>query len=373
MRDLIVFGEDFGALPSSTQHLVKRLAKQRKVLWINSIGLRQPRFSRHDLHRAANKLLGKDKSHQLDLDTETVPNSITIVNLITIPAPRSMVARKLAANLMAYQLRPIINKLSLNNALVWTSLPTAVDVCPLLGDYPVVYYCGDDFGALAGVDHRTVLEHEERLVATANMIITASDKLLSKFPGSKTNVLSHGVDCGKFSTPAIRATDLPNNNRPIAGFYGSLSDWLDYPLLNDAIRALPHWDFVFIGQLELDSFPIIQADNVHYLGPRPHSQLPSYSQHWTVSLLPFVLNEQIIACNPLKLKEYLASRRPIVTSNFPALEPYREHVNVVHDSASLIEALKRLELHSAELPKGIVDSESWDQRVITLERYLEVI
>ncbi|MCL9774403.1 glycosyltransferase family protein [Vibrio methylphosphonaticus] len=373
MRDLIVFGEDFGALPSSTQHLVKRLAKQRKVLWVNSIGLRQPRLSRHDVNRALNKLLGKDKSHQLDMDTETVPSSMTIVNLITIPAPRSTVMRKLAAKLMAYQLLPIIKSLSLENALVWTSLPTAIDVCPLLGDYPVVYYCGDDFGALAGVDHRTVLEHEEKLVANASLIITASDKLLGKFPVSKTKVLSHGVDCGTFSTPTTRASDLPDNNRPIAGFYGSLSDWLDYPLLNDAIRALPHWDFVFIGQLELDNFPIVNADNVYYLGPRPHSTLPSYSQHWTVSLLPFVLNEQIIACNPLKLKEYLAAQRPIVTSHFPALEPYREHVNIVNDSASLIETLTRLELHSAELPKGLVDSESWDQRVTTLERYLEAI
>ena len=48
MRDMIVFGEDFGGLPSSTQHLVKHLPKMRKIIWVNSIGLRQPKLNRND-------------------------------------------------------------------------------------------------------------------------------------------------------------------------------------------------------------------------------------------------------------------------------------------------------------------------------------
>lgn len=54
-HDLIVFGEDWGALPSSTQHLINHLAKSHKVVWVNSIGLRRPKLSWHDVLRAWKK------------------------------------------------------------------------------------------------------------------------------------------------------------------------------------------------------------------------------------------------------------------------------------------------------------------------------
>ncbi|WP_394152785.1 glycosyltransferase [Vibrio maritimus] len=373
MRDLIVFGEDYGALPSSTQHLIKRLASKRKVLWVNSIGLRQPRLTKNDMRRALGKVLGKGKASQFQPTRIDKPASMTIANIHTLPAPRAAWSRKLAAKAMAHQLKPMIDKLQLNDPIVWTSLPTASDVCALLGQRSIVYYCGDDFGALAGVDHDTVLEHESGLVDQADLVITASEKLCSKFPSHKTRLLSHGVDSEQFSTPAKRALDLPNRGRPIAGFYGSLSNWLDYELLNQTIAALPDWDFVFIGQIELGSLPITAADNVFYLGAKPHQELPSYSQHWTVSLLPFVLNEQIKACNPLKLKEYLAARTPVVSTDFPALTGYREHVNVVSNVDDMVVTLKRIANESQTLPKGLVDCDSWDNRASTLELYLEAL
>ncbi len=56
-HDLVVFGEDWGGHPSSTQHLVRRLSGQRRVVWVNSIGLRRPRLDRADLARLGRKLL----------------------------------------------------------------------------------------------------------------------------------------------------------------------------------------------------------------------------------------------------------------------------------------------------------------------------
>ncbi|OXE23895.1 glycosyl transferase, partial [Vibrio parahaemolyticus] len=77
----------------------------------------------------------------------------------------------------------------------------------------LIYYCGDDFGALAGVDHQTVMEHERTLVDSADFILAASDKLAARFPDNKTTTLPHGVDFSLFSTPAEKASDLPNNGR----------------------------------------------------------------------------------------------------------------------------------------------------------------
>ncbi|MFA0122866.1 glycosyltransferase family 1 protein, partial [Vibrio sp. 10N.261.48.A2] len=201
MRDLIVFGEDFGGLPSSTQHLVRHLAKQHKVLWVNSIGLRQPKLSAKDATRAFNKLFGKTKAVTQNMFDSDGHDNITIVNLKTIPAPASKFSRKLAQQMMLHQLKPVIAELNLNAPILWTSLPTAVDLCGHLGESAVVYYCGDDFSALAGVDHKTVAKHELELIEKSDLIFAASEKLMDKFPSEKAQLLPHGVDVGLFSTP----------------------------------------------------------------------------------------------------------------------------------------------------------------------------
>ena len=51
-RDLVVFGEDWQRHPSSSQHVITELAKNHRILWINSIGLRRPRLSLRDAKRA---------------------------------------------------------------------------------------------------------------------------------------------------------------------------------------------------------------------------------------------------------------------------------------------------------------------------------
>ncbi len=279
----------------------------------------------NDISRAFNKLFGNSKRGYQTINVE--PN-IEVINIKTIPAPESRVARKLARTLMLQQLGPILEKRCIRQPILWTSLPTAADLAGHLGEHSVVYYCGDDFSSLAGVDHNVVSAHERRLTRKANLILAASKNLYAKFPEEKNCIPPHGVDVDLFSKKAPRANDLPNTGKPIAGFYGSLSKWLDYELINQVCRARSDWEFVFIGPNELTYYPLPQLKNVHYLGPKAHQELPSYSQHWDASLIPFKLNEQIRACNPLKLLEYLAAKTPIIATPFPALEVYSPHVNV---------------------------------------------
>ncbi|OAJ96284.1 glycosyltransferase family protein [Vibrio bivalvicida] len=369
MRDLIVFGEDFGGLPSSTQHLVTRLAKQRKVLWVNSIGLRQPKLTLHDIKRASNKLLGRSKGGFSDHNAQLA--NITVVNIKTIPAPRSWFARQLAKTMICSQLIPVIKKLGLNKPILWSSLPTTADLCGTLGESAIIYYCGDDFSSLAGVDHEVVATHEGKLVERADLILAASANLLAKFPQTKTHYLPHGVDTRLFSTPTERAIDLPSGDKKIAGFYGSLSNWLNYELIEQVCLDSPTWQFVFIGPIELPSNPLPKLPNVHYLGPKPHNVLPSYSQHWDVSLLPFKSNGQITACSPLKLLEYLAAGSKIIATPFPALSPYRQHVTVINNDRQFTRALNQLGSRSVNQGQLSVAGESWDARALKLNSMLE--
>ncbi|ATF09429.1 glycosyltransferase family protein [Candidatus Enterovibrio altilux] len=372
-RDLIVFGEDWGGLPSSTQHLIQHLAPQRKVIWINSIGLRQPRLSFHDIKRAWYKLIVPtviDASVQI---TNT-PHNITVVNPTTLPAPRAQYSRKLAANWLTKQLLPIIKQTKLHNPILWTSIPTAVDMANKLGAKSLVYYCCDDFSSLVGVDHDTVTKREVELIEKADLILASSEILFNRFPKSRTHLLPHGVDYKLFSTPVLRAGDMPYSQRPIAGFYGSLSEWLNYSLLDAVISALPNWGFVFIGQICKRAVALKEHNNVILLGSRPHHLLPTYSQHWTASLLPFTDNAQINACNPLKLREYLATGIPVISTPFPALKSYSDFVSKVKTPHEMIQALIKAQFKRRnEAQQNAVKSHTWAARAKELERWLSTL
>lgn len=384
-HDLIVFGEDWGGLPSSTQHLISQLAKQRKVVWVNSIGLRQPKFNWHDIKRVLIKLSkniirkkNADLNNQTEKKTNVTSDNFHIVYPRTLPAPRSRLARWLAVRLLVYQIKPVVKSARLNSPVLWISLPTAVDLAGKLGESALLYYCGDDFSALAGVDHDTVTKREKECSKKADLILYASEKLSDKFPASRSKLLTHGVDYSLFSEPVPRARDMPDNGRPIAGFYGSISEWLDIEILQKTIQKMTDWDFVFIGKAVIDISPLTAFKNVKMLGERAHHLLPSYSQHWNASLLPFVNNAQIRACNPLKLSEYLAAGRPIISTSFPAMHAYRHLVQVANSSDAMIEALRSsryldsIPVFSAALKNTMIKN-SWADKAQQAAKWIDAL
>lgn len=368
MKKLIVFGEDWGAHPSSTQYLISGLQPCYDVVWVNSIGLRRPRLSSADIKR----ILGKGGKILKQLaDHEGTPEApFPVINAAAIPWPGSPMARRINGALIRKSLRPFLD--SKRHPLLWISLPSAVDVIGRLDERAVVYYCGDDFSSLAGVDHEAVEAMEKELVQKADLIIAASEVLAGKFPAGKTHIIQHGVDFELFSAPQPRPSDLPDG-KPIAGFYGSIAEWVDLELIGEAARALPEWDFVIIGPARVDFTSLTGFDNIHFLGPRPHDRLPGYVQHWKAALLPFRLNGQIEACNPLKLREYLASGAHVVTTGFPALKGYEDVLRIATSVEEFVTAIEECGSMEGKNDEGMlrVAGEGWSDRVRDLEALLE--
>ncbi len=342
---IVVFGEDWGRHPSSTQHLFYHLKSHHDVVWVNSIGLRRPRLNWRDISRAVNKLASWWKQHSPH-ENENISKSgknFKVVQPLALPWPGSSLAAKINRLLLSRQLRHHL--CPEQPVILWCSLPSAVDLVGQFNELAVIYYCGDDFSGLSGVDHDPVTAMELNLVAKADYIYAASQDLAGKFPATKTEFLPHGVNFELFSQAMPRPRDLPDNPF-IAGFYGSVADWLDIKLIRAAAIALPHWQFVFIGTIQTDVSLLEDLKNVHFLGPKPHHLLPAYVQHWQASLLPFLRNRQIISCNPLKLLEYMAVGKPIVSTRFPAVEKYEEHVAVTDSVEDFINGLSSIESHT---------------------------
>ena len=372
-HDMIVFGEDWGRHPSSTQHLMQRLAGSTKIIWVNSLGLRRPRLTMADWRRLKSKAgsMLRKPSQPKSSFTRSHP-FVAMADPKTLPFPGSALASALNRMSLAKQIGKLAANCDISRPILWTSLPTALCAVGALGERAVVYYAGDDFGALEGVDHAPVLAMERELACRADLIIAASPLIAERFPAHKTRVLPHGVDYDLFATPVARASDL-RSGRPVAGFYGSLKEWIDIESIADAARRLPSWDFVLIGKVECDTHALQHIPNVTLCGPRTHGVLPAYCQHWDVSLLPFKKNRQIDASNPLKLREYLACGTPVLASyRFPAAADYNQVVHFIEEGEGLAEAILRAknDSKSAAFRQNLVRHESWESRAETLRCWL---
>ncbi|WP_026374784.1 glycosyltransferase family protein [Aestuariibacter salexigens] len=375
MNRMIVFGEDWGRHPSSTQHLAKYLSQSKDITWVNSVGMRAPGLNRRDMKRVVDKAYTLIKPSGSNTDGHADIN-FNVINPAVLPWHN-------VAAVNAYNTRKVMRAIgprkSGEKRIYWLSLPTAISMIEIEPEDRVIYYCGDDFMALDGVDRQMIAKWEPKLIARANIIFAASERLVKKMPADKTVLLEHGVDYSLFSTDCAPHPTI-KRDRPTVGFYGSISEWVDVGLLTELAQKRREYDIMLVGAVKTDISSLRVLPNVHVISAVEHHQLPSFSQHWQALLIPFKHNQQIAACNPLKLREYLAAGQPIVSTSFPALEKYRDLVSIADDAHGFISAIDNAILHSESLRDQIkrnqrqrVAKHDWSQRACTVTEHINAI
>ncbi|EAR53580.1 hypothetical glycosyltransferase [Photobacterium sp. SKA34] len=362
--EFIIFGEDWGRHPSSTQHLISVIAKLYPVYWINSIGLRQPQLQAKDIRRVIEKLMAFIRRSVI-ADTETSSTNLKkIIKPLVWPLARSKTMKYINKRLLATQLPQ-----KRQYRVLWIALPSAIEYIELCQADLIIYYCGDDFSALTGVDHAKAIQAEQTLSIQADLIYVANRQLMARFPKHKTHYLPHGVDIHLFQSkqecpPAIGREKIN------IGFYGSLNNWLDYELLQQLALARPQIQFYLLGNKDCPQVQQLQNENIHLLPAIPHHQLASYLQHWHAAILPFINNQQIKMCNPLKLREYLAAGCPVISSDFKAAEEYSPLVSIATTQLEWLSAIDRItQLNPQQVAEykqkayQCVQDDSWEIRI----------
>jgi len=131
----------------------------------------------------------------------------------------------------------------------------------------------------------------------------------------------------------------------------------------------PEWHVVVIGRpsTSIDVTGLLPEPNIHYLGPKPFEQLPAYSRHFAVGLIPFQINPITVHCNPLKALEYMAAGLPVVSTDIPELRRYAGDVLVARSHEEFIALCERAlaDGSSAERDRRskAAEAHSWESRV----------
>lgn len=162
----------------------------------------------------------------------------------------------------------------------------------------------------------------KEMFSRASLVFAASQVLQDAFSPFHPFVrcVRNGADWEHFA-PRLRRIppDFPRRAGRIAGYHGALASWLDWRLIQRVAEAMPDWNFVFVGPtLGVDPGWLPKRSNVFYLGEKSYEELPSYVGVFDVGMVPFEVREVTIASDPIKVYEYLASGKPVVTTNLPA-------------------------------------------------------
>ena len=327
----------------SEGQIMTRLARRVPVLWVNSIGMRMPRPGRTEkaLTRYVRKL--RSTLHGLRRDE----SGMWVLSPLFVPR-HTRRALELNGGLVGGQVGLCLRRMGVRRPAAWVTLPTATPIVERRAWQRVVFSRSDDFAHLPEVDVETIEGLEERLFARSDSAVFVNRVLYERDRGRTRDarLLDHGVDFAHFAAVDGLREDCPAElaglPRPIFGFYGALDEYtIDLELLIRTARRIAPATLLLIGPRQMDTQALEREPNVRYLAQRPYAELPRYAAQFDVALMPWLRNEWIAHCNPIKLKEYLAMGRPCVSIRFPELARYDGLVHVAENGEEFLEALAR--------------------------------
>lgn len=357
------------SLPTNVQHLMTRLASHFPVFYIEPPAdllflLRNPKFLKNFFRNRDCALLKK------------------LTPIIFPFENRLRWLKKINQKILLVQIKFFIKGNSHRPYILWLFSPKDFYLIKYLSEKLLYFHITDDYASFpnkAGLGSRSqVIYQENRILEKANRVFVTSKYLADAKSRwlSKLTVIPNVADSKHFEKAKIPDLPIPADivciKKPVVGFIGAIDNYkVDFDLIRYCAQKNPKISFVLIGPVgkadntTRDSLP--QEDNIHYLGEKTYEQLPNYIKAFNVCLIPYRITNYTKACFPLKLFEYLAAGKPVVSTNLPAVINYPGVVLIGKDpqyfNRLIIKALQEASQEMIKARQRIAKINSWDQRI----------
>jgi glycosyltransferase involved in cell wall biosynthesis len=380
-KDIVFFANDWNADNKTSSHQIASiLGKDNRILFVEAGGMRTPGANAHDFKRIFQKIkkcfVGAKKINGDFFDFRTA-------SLFLIPLHRFSIVRQFNCFITLLTMRYMLWRYRFNKPIIFYFLPHIHYLCGKLGEDKKVFYCIDNYAAFPGVDSSEVQKMDIELSKKADLIFVVSQEVINSKEKYNQNVCysPHGVDLEnfdletrQFSRPKLLDFSV---DRPIVMYWGLVADWMDFELVNYLAQKHPDICFVLMGRVCCDPKRVIDRENIFCPGPVPYQDLAQYAYFASALIIPFLINDWTKNINPLKMKEYLATGKPVISTPIPEALRNQDFVKVAHTKEAFSELLlETIQNPSSEWKKRQLEyirQLTWENRVMEISQKISTL
>jgi len=326
--------------------IMSRLARRNTVLWV------EPRpYLRQVLSRGVARSRGPRLCRVQDgLHVYRPPRSAPVSGREPLKTLFDARRRRSLLEVMA--------RVGMCRPIVWLCRPWQHDVVGRYNELLLLYHVVDEYAAyetdyvqqVGHVRQQAMKAMERQVLQAADLVIVTSSPLLeAKRPlNPHTYLVRNGADTAAFTAAADSDEPAPADiaalPQPVIGIAGVVTEKIDLALLRDLALARPDWSLAFMGQVILrfgqKGMAGLDLPNVHFLGHKPVEMLPRYVAACQVCLMPYKINEWTRNIDPLKMYEYLAAGKPVVSTDIPSARDFVPPLHIAPDAAGFVSAIE---------------------------------
>ena len=264
----------------------------------------------------------------------------------------------------------------LRHPLLWLNDPRAAELARSTG-WPTLYDVTDDWLAADRPDAELdrISRGEHWLLGHAAAVVACSAELVRRKAPLREGIdlIPNAVDLSAYRTPRPRPADLP----AVAAVYvGTLHrDRLDLSVCAATARTVAdRGRVVLVGPDALDATDTqhLEASGVLVLGARPRDEVAAYLQHADVLLVPHVVTPFTDSLDPIKLYEYAAVGRPVVSTPVAGFRDATDPRIRLAGASSFPDAVASLLPATSRFPDGADDGPpDWDDRAAAMRAVID--
>ncbi|WHY66797.1 glycosyltransferase [Neobacillus sp. SuZ13] len=337
--------------------------------------------SDNHVHFDQEKLMYKRLFSQLKLINE----KLVVLDInYHIPNPRGNILERINSvqDILEKEIQVALKTLGFENYITWCFDLTRIEIARRFKKDVMIF---DAIDNLLEHDQKkndfTYLSEMYRLAKeNSNVIFTVSRDLKESIFSNHHNTfyIPNAINLKSYKQKDLsRPEDLPMG-KPIVGYVGLMQERIDTNILEESIVQNSDVNFVFIGPvLSKSHFKNIQKyENVFFLGSKHHSMIPSYLKYFDVCIIPHKVNKFTKSMNPLKLYEYLASGKEIITTSVPPSDEYQHVVHICDGekefSQQIMMCIKTpFNRFEEEDILNAIQSEDWSERLKDMLTFIE--